>query len=138
MLPVFFVEQIGFGLEIADFGERKFDLPAIGGRLHGQVAPGSTGGGGTPGVGGDDFAASDIGAAEIGAETRRVFGLGAGFFFCAQREKDFVSDETQQAFAGGGGHDWRGCVHGGFLAERAGWENAKSDFVWVALAAAAI
>ena len=68
VLPVFFVEQIGLGLEEADFGERQFDLPAVGGFLHGHIAPGRIGDDGLAGVGGDDFAAAGGGAAEVGAQ----------------------------------------------------------------------
>ena len=68
VLPVFFVEQIGFGLEETDFGQRQFDFPAVAGFLHRHVAPGSTGGTTAAGVGGDDFTAARGGAAKIGAE----------------------------------------------------------------------
>ena len=70
VLPVFLIEQIGFGLEIADFGERQFDLPAVGGFLHRHVAPGRVGDRRPAGVGGDDFVAAGGGAAEVGAEQR--------------------------------------------------------------------
>ena len=56
MLPVFFVEQVGFCLEITGFGERQFDLPAIGSFLHRQVAPRCSGGRRAAGVRGNDFA----------------------------------------------------------------------------------
>ena len=101
VLPVFFVEQIGLGLEVADLGERQFDLPAVGGFLHRHVAPGGSGGSGTAGVGGDDFAAAGGGAAEVGAEQRAPAGaFGAG----TEREADAVADEAQEAFAGGRRH----------------------------------
>ena len=68
VLPFFFVEQVGFGLEVADFGERQFDLPAVGGFLHRQIAPRGVGGSSSAGVGGDDFAAQRGGTAEVGAQ----------------------------------------------------------------------
>jgi hypothetical protein len=109
VLPVFFVEQIGLGLEVADFGERQFDLPAVGGFLHRHVAPRGAGGGGAAGVGGNDFAAAGGGAAEVGAQQRATVFCGGGRFPRAADETDFIADETQEAFAGRGRHDGMGC-----------------------------
>ena len=104
VLPVFFVEQIRLGFEIAHFGQRQFDLPAVGGGLHGHIAPGSVGDDGPAGVGGNDFAAARGGAAEIGAQAGATV-FCAAEFFRRGGEKDFIADETQQAFAGGRSHD---------------------------------
>ncbi len=100
VLPVFFVEQIGLGLEVAGFGERQFDFPAAGGFLHRHVAPGRAGGGRAAGVGGDDFAAAGGGAAEVGAEQRARAFCAADSVPARSVKTDFVADETQEAFAG--------------------------------------
>jgi len=110
LLPVFFVQQIGLGFEVADLGQGQFDFPAAGGFLHGQIAPGSAGKGGAAGMGGDDFAAAHGGAAEVGAQARRKFrrrGRAAG----AELKTDFVTNEAQQAFASDRGHDGAGVFH---------------------------
>ena len=39
VLPILLVEQISFGLKVADFSERQFDLPTVGRFLHRQIAP---------------------------------------------------------------------------------------------------
>ena len=70
VLPIFSVEQISLGFEVAGFGERQFDLPSIGVFLHRQIAPRGAGGGGAAGVRGNDFAAQRDGASEVRAEER--------------------------------------------------------------------
>ena len=73
MLPVFIVEQIGLGFEVADFSEGQLDLPAVGGGLHRHIAPGGIGDDRLTGVGGNDFLTAGGGAAEVGAKTGRPF-----------------------------------------------------------------
>ena len=72
VLPVFFVEQISFRLKKSDLGEREFDLPAVGGRQHRQVAPRRIGDDGLLAAGGNNFRAARGGAAKGGAETPRL------------------------------------------------------------------
>ena len=108
MLPVFFVEQIRFRLEVADLGKREFDLPAVGGAPHRHVAPGGIGHDGLTGVRGNDFLAAGGGAAEVGAEARRPFWGRGKIFAGGYGEKNFIADETHEAFAGGRSHGWFG------------------------------
>jgi hypothetical protein len=61
-------------------------------------------------VGADDFTATGGSSAEISAQASLPVFL-RGKIFRADVEKDFVADETQEAFAGGGGHDWDGPFH---------------------------
>ena len=111
MLPVFFVEQIGLGLEVADLGQGQFDFPAVRSLLHRQIAPGRIGDDRLPGVRGNDFAPAGGGATQVGAKPGGpVFGRRI-FFIGADGEMDFVADKTQTAFAGGRGHDWAGLFH---------------------------
>ncbi len=104
VLPVFFVEQICLGLEEAHLGQRQFDLPAVGGWLHWHVAPGGPGGHGATGMGGDDFAAAGFGAAEVGAEPGGPIFRPGQIAGGLHGKKNFVTDKTQESFAGGGGH----------------------------------
>jgi hypothetical protein len=117
VLPVFFIEPISFRLKKTDFGERQFNLPAVGGFLHRHVAPGGIGDDGPAGVGGDDFAAAGGGATEVGPQKGARI-LAAGFCPGAEREQDFIADEAQEAFAGGGSHQWLGQLHAVYLPSR--------------------
>ena len=104
MLPVFFVEQIGFGFEETNFSQRQFDFPTVAGFLHRHIAPGCAGVNGATRVGGDNFAAARGSAAEIGAQQGAPGGERTG---AAHGETNAVADEAQEAFAGRRFHD--GC-----------------------------
>jgi hypothetical protein len=110
MLPFFFVEQIDFGFEKSDFGERNFDFPNVVVFLHGQIAPGNSGGGDVSGVRGNNFFSPLSGAAKIGPQKCAEIFL-RGIIVVSKRETDFVADETKDSFAGRGDHDWIGPFH---------------------------
>ena len=110
MLPVFFIQPIGLGLEEAHFGDGQFNFPAAGNLPHGQIPPRFAGKCHASGLGGDNFTAALGGAAEVRAEARLKPGLCHGTSR-AQLEPDFIADETQHAFAGGRSHDWIGLFH---------------------------
>ena len=87
MLPVFLIQQIGLGLEVADFGQGQFDLPAVVGFLHGHIAPRGVGNNGLSGMGVNNFFAAGGGATEIGAETGLPVFVRAGCFFIVECER---------------------------------------------------
>ena len=125
MLPAFGIEQIRLGLEVTGFGQRQFNLPAVAGFLHRQIAPRSARGNGAAGVGGDDFPPQRGRAPEVGAEQRAPARLPAAV---AQLKTDAIADETHEAFAGGRVHNWNGLRH--FLFQRlAGWRYDSADGV---------
>ncbi len=66
---------------------------------------------GPAGVGGDDFAATGFCAAEICAKTRGPVSPPGKITGGRHGEKHFVTDKTQQAFAGGGRHFGLGWFH---------------------------
>ena len=123
MLPAFGIEQVRLGLEIAGFGQRQFNLPAVAGFPHRQIAPRSASGNGAAGVGGDDFPPQRGRASEVGAEQRAPARLPAAV---AQLKTDAIADETHEAFAGGRVHNWNGLRH--YLFQRlAGWRYDSAD-----------
>jgi hypothetical protein len=55
-------------------------------------------------MGGDDFAAAGLGTAEVGAEAGSPGFFSGKIAGSRQGEKNFITDKTQEAFAGGGRH----------------------------------
>ena len=75
------------------------------------------------------------GAAEVGAEARLPAPDVGGISTGAELEQDFVTDETQQAFAGGREQDWVGSLHlKKVLPRNRGPKSAKSAVLRVDLA----
>ena len=97
------VGEIGFGLEVADLGQRQVELPRS--RMwpgpHRDVAPGSTGEGASAAEGGDRLIAQSLGASQIRSQEGRGRGPGDG---AGEGELDAVSQVAHQVLAGSGSH----------------------------------